>query len=75
MAGLVLGAVIAAAALFAWWRVDIELHPFAPCWRCKGRGTNRGSRRGAFGICKHGQRRARFTASRAAERHLARRRN
>jgi hypothetical protein len=34
---------------------DLYVHPFKPCPRCSGRGipgTNRGSRRSAFGRCK-----------------------
>lgn len=60
------------AGLLIYWRVDLELHPFAPCWKCRGRNTNRGSRRGAYGLCTHGPRRVRLTGKKAAERHLAR---
>lgn len=62
-----------AVALIGAWRVDVELHPFAPCRKCKGTGTNLGSRRGAYGLCPHGPRRVRFAAKGAAARHLARR--
>jgi len=30
----------------------LYLHPFGQCRRCRGRGTNRGSRPKAFGNCK-----------------------
>jgi hypothetical protein len=62
-----------AAGLFAWWRFDVELHPFAPCRQCKGSGTNRGSRRGAYGLCPHGPRRVRLFARSAAARQSRRR--
>jgi DnaJ-class molecular chaperone len=32
--------------------VHLYVHPFGPCRRCQGRGTNRGSTRRAFGHCK-----------------------
>jgi hypothetical protein len=56
----------------ALWRIDVWFHPFAPCLMCKGRGTNPGSRRGAYGLCAHGPRRVRFAARKAAARHLRR---
>jgi translation initiation factor 2 beta subunit (eIF-2beta)/eIF-5 len=43
------------AAVVAGFLVDLYVHPFKPCPRCSGRaipGTNRGSRRSAFGQCK-----------------------
>jgi hypothetical protein len=58
--------------LGAWWRVDVGLHPFAPCRRCKGSGWNRGSRQGAYGLCVHGPRRVRWTGRRAAARQMRR---
>ena len=68
---MVLG--LAGVTGFAAWRADLELHPFAPCRKCKGSGRNVGSRRGAYGLCKHGPQRARWTGKKAAARHLARR--
>lgn len=57
-----------AAVAVAGWRIDVRLHPFAPCRSCKGSGTNRGSRSGAYGLCPHGPRRVRAFAKRAAAR-------
>lgn len=56
----------------AWWRLDVWFHPFARCRYCKGSGQNRGSRRDAYGLCRHGPQRIRFGASRAAARHRGR---
>lgn len=61
-----------AVTLFAWWRVHLECHPFAPCRSCKGSGQNRGSTPGAYGLCGHGPQRVRFTGRKAAQRHMAR---
>ena len=41
-----------ALAAVAVWAVRAYFWPFAPCWRCKGRKTNRGSTRKRFGPCK-----------------------
>jgi hypothetical protein len=60
-------AVIALVA--AGWRVDVNLHPFAPCRRCSGSGRNKGSRSKAYGRCSHGPERTRLFASKAAARH------
>lgn len=30
---------------------DLYVHPLKPCGRCSGKGTNKGSRRSAFGKC------------------------
>jgi hypothetical protein len=40
------------AATATWWLVRAWLWPFAPCRRCKGSKTNRGSTRKRFGNCK-----------------------
>lgn len=34
------------------WAVCAWLWPFAPCWRCQGRKTNKGSTKKRFGPCK-----------------------
>jgi hypothetical protein len=60
-------AIVAAAA--GWWRVDVYFHPFAPCRRCDGTGRNKGSRSKAYGLCRHGPRRTRLFAKKAAARH------
>jgi hypothetical protein len=66
-------AVILAVVALAWWRVDVWFHPIARCRRCGGSGMNRGSRKGARGVCTHGQERPRFGARKSFERHKARR--
>jgi hypothetical protein len=71
---LVVAAVVLAAASFVWWRIDVWFHPIAPCRRCGGSGMNPGSRKGARGVCTHGQERPRFGARKSFERHQARRR-
>ena len=64
-----LAAIIAAAA--TWWLWHAYFHPFRPCPRCKGKGTNRGSTRRRFGNCtrcggsKHVQRLGSKTVHRA----------
>jgi hypothetical protein len=40
------------AATATWWLVRAWLWPFAPCRRCKGSKTNRGSTRKRFGNCR-----------------------
>lgn len=64
--------VVIAALIVGGWRIDVWLYPFAPCRRCKGSGMSRGSKRTAYGLCKHGPRRVRFTGRRSADRQMAR---
>jgi DnaJ-class molecular chaperone len=45
------GYLILAAAI-AGYLAHLYLHPFAPCRKCSGKGTNRGSSRRAFGHCR-----------------------
>ena len=44
--------ILALAVLAAGWIVRAYWLPFAPCRRCKGRKTNRGSTRKRFGNCR-----------------------
>lgn len=60
------------AGVWAMWRIDMYFHPFAPCRQCKGTARNWGSRSTAFGLCKHGPLRVRFTGRRSADRQMAR---
>lgn len=61
-----------AGVSLACWRIDVWAHPFAACRRCKGTGWNPGSRSSANGVCKHGARRVRLFAKKAAARHRER---
>lgn len=63
--------LIAAVALAGWW-IDLQFHPFRPCVHCKGSGQNWGSRRTAYGLCKHGPRQVRLGGRKAAARQLRR---
>jgi hypothetical protein len=62
-----------AAGAWTWWRVDVEINPYAPCLSCKGSGRGRFSRSSAFNECRHGRRRIRAFAKGAAARHDRRR--
>ncbi|HEY5360316.1 MAG TPA: hypothetical protein VIJ82_21960 [Streptosporangiaceae bacterium] len=48
MTGLVLGGLAAVVGYLGW----IYFHPFRPCPRCKGKGTNRGSTKRRHGPCR-----------------------
>ena len=66
---MLIAALIAAAVVaFAAWRIDLEFHPFTQCRKCDGSGRNKGSRKKAYGLCRHGSRRPRFAAKAAAAR-------
>ena len=67
-------ATLIVVVLAVGWRLDVYLHPFARCRRCGGSGWNWGSRSTAYGLCRHGLRRVRFTGRRSADRHIARQR-
>jgi DnaJ-class molecular chaperone len=58
------------AAVVAGFLVDLYVHPFKPCGRCGGKGTNRGSRSSAYGQCKrcHGTRTVQRIGSRQLHR-------
>ena len=66
-------AAVVAVVAFGWWRIRVEINPYAPCRRCKGSGRGRFSTKRAFNVCKHGQRRTRVFAKAAAARHDRRR--
>jgi hypothetical protein len=68
-ATVVIVVAIVAAVAFAWWRINVEINPYAPCRRCKGSGLGRFSRKSAFNLCKHGKQRTRAFAKGAAARH------
>ena len=72
---LITVAALAAVIAFAWWRIHVEINPYATCRRCKGSGRGRFSTKGAFNVCRHGQRRIRAFAKGAAARHDQRRRS
>jgi hypothetical protein len=39
-------------AVVGQWAWRAYFHPFAPCWRCKGKKTNPGSTGKRFGKCR-----------------------
>jgi hypothetical protein len=52
-AALVAGSwAVLALLLPAAWLVCAYFWPFAPCWSCRGRKTNRGSSRRRYGSCR-----------------------
>ena len=58
------------SAVVAWWLWHAWFHPFRPCPRCRGKGTNRGSGKRRHGACKRcdGTRHVQRIGSRAVHR-------
>jgi DnaJ-class molecular chaperone len=44
--------VLIVAGAVIGYLAHLYVHPFGPCRKCSGRGTNRGSTRRAFGTCR-----------------------
>ena len=44
-------AVAVLAGLYVAWRVSLRLHPYRPCWWCKGSGKNWWSNKRRWGTC------------------------
>jgi DnaJ-class molecular chaperone len=57
-------------AVIGWWAWHAWFHPFRPCPRCHGKGTNPGSNRKRHGDCRrcHGTRRVQRIGSRTVHR-------